>query len=136
LLILEADREVINTQYTMLMNKGDRDEITQLMKDALSTHTTIISGQFKLIAADLSHIKEQTQKTNGRVTKLEEQRQASLVAELTHFQNCPIADKVELLEQDRASRKNLNRFFVALGSAVVGTAAVIAVIVEIVKSLK
>jgi len=120
----------------MLMNKEDREEIRQLLKDVLSAHTATIDGQFNLIVSDLSHIKEQTTKTNGRVTKLEEQRQAALLLEASHFQNCPVAEKVEVLELDRTTRKGLTRFLISAGATIVGFSTLVVTIIEILKALK
>jgi len=120
----------------MLMTIEDREEMKDLMKGILSTHTAVINGQFKLIASDLTHIKEQTTKTNGRVTKLEEQRQAALLLEASHFQNCPIAEKVEVLELDRTTRKGLTRFLISAGATLVGFSTLVVTIIEILKALK
>lgn len=119
----------------MLMTKDDRDEMRQLMKDVLYAHTAAIDGQFKVIASDLAHIKEQTTKTNGRVTKLEDYRQSALLTEANHFQNCPVAGQVELLKIESTSRKSLRNFLVYAGSFVVGSAAVIVAVIEILKAI-
>jgi len=120
----------------MLMTKEDREEMKDLLKGILATHTAVINGQFKVIAADLTHIKEQTTKTNGRVTKLEEQRQASLLAEASHFKNCLVVERVETLEEERTARKGLTRFLISAGATIVGFSTLVVTIIEILKALK
>lgn len=102
------------------MDSNDIAVIESLLKAHQKQITSELSGQFNLIANDLAHIKEQTTKTNGRVTKLEGQMGTVLLSEATHGQNCPVLPRLETLEKSELRKQSIYKFLIWF-SASVGT---------------
>ena len=69
------------------MTKLDKDEIKEMLNDVITLHT-------EPIKLELSHIKEQTTKTNGRVNKLEEKTEALNIKDIEHYNKCTVVSKV------------------------------------------
>lgn len=80
--------------------------------------TTLMNSQFINVHERLDEIKEQTTKTNGRVTELEKQ-------EILHVIKCPNASKIRTLEDNQLSDKSIKRWLVT-AVAVTGSLSVIA----------
>lgn len=59
-----------------------------------------LQGEFKNINDKLDKIKADTQKTNDRVTKLEDEVNELKLKEVQHIINCPVLPKVEKIEDD------------------------------------
>lgn len=57
-----------------------------------------LDAQFYNVHDTLDAIREQTTKTNGRVTKLEGEMSEVKINEISHVINCPVSPKVETLE--------------------------------------
>ena len=115
------------------MDANDIAVIESLLASQRKQITSELSGQFSLIANDLAHIKEQTTKTNGRVTKLEGQMQTVLISEATHGQNCPVMPRLEALEKSELRKQSIYKFLMWIGTALgilVGAAAGIAEILK------
>ena len=71
------------------MTKPEIDLIDEKFKGL----TTLMNAQFQNIHERLDEIKEQTTKTNGRVTQLEKQ-------DLTHVLRCPQTAKIDQINKD------------------------------------
>ena len=117
----------------MLMDVNDIAIIESLLEANRKQITGELSGQYNLIKNDLSHIKEQTTKTNGRVTKLEGQMQNVLLQEASHDQNCPVLSRVEILEKSELRKQSIYKFLIWFGSALVALLAGVVSFVEIAK---
>ena len=65
------------------MNKDDRAELREILDDVMQGHINEITGRFNVQHIKLVEIKEQTTKTNGRVTELEKE-QAKIKTELSN----------------------------------------------------
>ena len=94
---------------------------------------------FELQNKDIQFIKDQTLKTNGRVTKLEEFKDIAAKVIETRSNDCPlrdevkvIEDKVNLIEKESYSKNQIKKFVIATVS-VVGT--IVGVITAIFKLL-
>ena len=53
------------------MKQKNRKELREILNDVLKGHTAEVNGKFEVIKTELSIIKEQTTKTNGRVNDLD-----------------------------------------------------------------
>lgn len=69
---------------------------------------------------NITEIKAQTTKTNGRVTELEKK-------ELTHIQSCPVAPKVEKINEELAEYKMFKKY-PKIGIAIIAAAVLIFII--------
>lgn len=72
-----------------MMTEKDVNAIRQMITDLLSIHTENIDGKFNVIRVELSAIKEQTTKTNGRVSRHDEDLTAINKAKDLYYTNCP-----------------------------------------------
>lgn len=114
------------------MTQQDSNTIRQLLTDILSTHTAEIDGKFNLIKQELNFIKEQTTKTNGRVTKHDEIIQSIQMIEKDHFIKCPNTDRLGLLEDSETARKSVYRFIILVGSFVSTFIVIVIAIIELI----
>lgn len=71
-----------------------------------------ISYNLKEINMKLGSIEEQTKKTNGRVTKLEDNVIQIEKNEDKHANNCPHAEKIKKLEENALTSKAIVNFFI------------------------
>lgn len=96
------------------MNQKDRAEIRNMLIDAMKSHSEnvelIIKGKFDVIDFKLDAIKEQTTKTNGRVTANEADIQKLKESNIGHVINCPNTAKITTLEQMEFGRKAVSTF--------------------------
>ena len=106
------------------MTAQDREAINEMMINAING----LGGRFDLIEYKLNEIKEQTTKTNGRVTKLEEK-------ELLHVVNCPQNVRLEKIEDTQKGTTVINKWLVrvvAIAASLVGmTWALIQIITKL-----
>lgn len=105
------------------MDSNDIAIIESLLKAQQKQLSSELSGQFNLIANDLAHIKEQTTKTNGRVTKLEGQMQDVLLAEAGHEQFGAVIGRVDKLEKSELQKQSIYKFLFWFGTALGALAA-------------
>ena len=95
------------------MTKEDKDEIKEILHDYVKGIVAQQDAKFDIIDFKLDAIKEQTTKTNGRVTKLEDK-------ESLHIKDCPIRPKVEALEKESNVRFGIKHFIIT-GIAIIAT---------------
>ena len=70
----------------------------ELMDEKFKGLTTLMNAQFTNIHERLDEIKEQTLKTNGRVTELEKLSNLHTLSINTQQMNCPNTKKIENME--------------------------------------
>jgi hypothetical protein len=80
------------------MNKGDREEVRQLLVDVMGKPLEAINGQYRLVSNQLTNIETQTIKTNGRVTQAEHDIKELQMGEIKHVVNCPMVPRLEKIE--------------------------------------
>lgn len=110
------------------MSKDDKEKVRQMMQDILSGHTHEVIGRFNVIHANLVQIKEQTTKTNGKVSKLETDVKTLYENDIKHALNCPFASRVEELEKSEISRKSVLKF---VGVTIVATGTIVGIVTAI-----
>ncbi len=74
-----------------------------LIEEKFKGMTSLMNAQFDNVNDWLERIEEQTKKTNGRVSALENK-------ELLHTTNCPIAPKVRVIEDTLLSQRSIKKF--------------------------
>jgi hypothetical protein len=94
------------------MNKGDKEEIREMLTDILGGHLENIDGKFNVIDEKINSVIVQTTRTNGRVLKLEDKTQTLEIRDKEHIINCPIAERVKTLEDTRTGTKSIIRFII------------------------
>ena len=95
------------------MSKQELELIDEKFKGLAS----LINARFENVEDRLERIEGQTTKTNGRVTSLEHK-------ELTHIQSCPVAPKVEKINEELAEYKMFKKY-PKIGLAIVAAAVLI-----------
>jgi predicted nuclease with TOPRIM domain len=115
------------------MDATDRAEIRQMLTDVLAGHTSEINGRYNVIHSNLIQIKEQTTKTNGRVTALEDKLEKLEKTEIQHIINCPNTGRISVLETAEISRKSVFRFVSIVAVVAASTAGIVIAIIELVK---
>jgi len=121
-----------------MSTKESRDEIRQLLTDVLSAHANDMNGRFNVMHTQLIHIKEeitdikeQVTKANGRTkileTEVDDIRLKGLaeletikLKELEHILRCPQLPRIEKLEKKEIGRAAIIKFIV-LAATLAGT---------------
>lgn len=118
------------------MTEHEMNMIRQTMNDVLSIHTAEINGRFNVIHTQLLAIKEQTTKTNGRVTKNEEVLKGLEIADINHLAKCPNQSRIKALEDSKTEESGAYKFVFKAGSIVGGIALIVIAILELVFKAK
>lgn len=72
----------------------------ELIEEKFKGLHALLHARFENVEDRLDRIEEQTTKTNGRVTKLEDKQHASEIIAATHVINCPNVSKIKAIEDD------------------------------------
>ncbi len=88
------------------MTHEDKQELKEILHNYIEGVIAQQDAKFDIIDYKLDAIKEQTTKTNGRVTKLEE-------SNMSHIINCPVAPKVRALEDNQLTNKAIKKWVAA-----------------------
>lgn len=111
------------------MNIKDKEDIRELIKNLIQIQNENIFGKFELIKQELNYIKEQTTKTNGRVTNLESEMKDYELHKNDHLHNCPNNSKILKLEQFQQKYTiTKNNFYTTITGAVVLSTLIIQVL--------
>ena len=114
------------------MDANDRAEIRQMLTDILAGHTNEINGRYNVIHSNLIQIKEQTTKTNGRVTALETKLDTLEKTEIQHVINCPNTKRISELENNELGRKSIYRFIGTVAFVIFSVAGLVIAVMEII----
>lgn len=87
------------------MTVEERKEIKELLDNHLVSLMAQHNVKYQIIDFKLDAIKEQTTKTNGRVSKLEEREQI-------HVMNCPMISRVRNLEDNQLTEKAIKKWVI------------------------
>lgn len=120
------------------MTHTDKEDLKLIMSSAVSEFAATTNGKFDVIKVELEAIKQQTTKTNGRVSKIEEkiednedefnhkitEIEARLeqlkINDIEHVINCPNLSKIKSLESQisatRAIKKYIYTSIILLGA--------------------
>jgi predicted nuclease with TOPRIM domain len=111
------------------MTFEEKSEFREMITDIYATHNAKIDGKFNVIRVELAAIKEQTTKTNGRVTKLEDKIETKITDKISNIDNrieilktndiehilhCPNISKIQELENQQLSRKSITKFMLIM----------------------
>lgn len=112
------------------MEKADKEEIKELISQALGGLHARTESKFDIIDLKLESILTQTTKHNHRMSKIEAEKllqDAKIVVlekqELLHDSNCPQKDRVRKLEDEQLSRRSIRSWVIAssiLASTITG----------------
>jgi hypothetical protein len=69
-----------------------------------------LESEFKHIRTELTYIKEQTTKTNSRVSHLEDDIVSLKLADVNHVVNCPINPKVDQIKDDLEEYRVMKKY--------------------------
>jgi len=118
----------------MMSTKESRDEIRQLLTDVLSAHANDMNGRFNVMHTQLVHIKEeitdikeQVTKANGRTKTLESDVTAMQLKEIEHILTCPQLGRIDKLEKKEIGRSAIVKF-ILLAATLAGTIGGIVVV--------
>lgn len=90
------------------MTKQDKDEIKEIIHDYITGVIALQNAKYDLIDFKLDSIKEQTTKTNGRVTKLEDEISANDV----NMVDSPVAKRIRALEDNQSNIRALKKWII------------------------
>lgn len=99
----------------------ERKEIIEMIEEKLATKEAYNEGLFKVIDNKLDSIKEQTTKTNGRVTSLELSVRNDISELDKHKLSCPLRNEVRIIQDKQLSNETIKTFLVKLGVVIVGS---------------
>ena len=120
------------------MTQNDRAEIRQMLIDILSGQTEEMKGRYNVIHANLTQIKEQTTKTNGRVSSLEKKVDSLERNDIEHLIKCPQLVRISnnetrllSLENVNFSRKAIFKFIAGLWAVTLALVGIAITIIEL-----
>jgi hypothetical protein len=116
----------------MALTRSDKEDIQQMHDMTINHIKEILTLTTNNIKSDLSAIKEQTTKTNGRVTILEQTLPHTL-------ENCPMGSRMDALWTDRIANKSIKKWQIAaltIGGAIVGSIVSIIAVFEFILKYK
>ena len=100
-----------------MLDKEQQAEVRQILADVTAKHYAEIKGMLNVMSANLMRIESigsrteaHAEKTNGRVTKLEDEVSGLKMADLKHSANCPNAGRIKALEDAEIGRKAVKQF--------------------------
>jgi len=109
------------------MTVEDKSEIKELLHDYISGVMARQDSKFEIIQFKLDYIKEQTTRTNGRVTKIED-----TISDLEkHPASCILASKVRIIEDALLSQTSIKRWIAASIALTGGFLGVIAIALQL-----
>jgi len=100
------------------MNAQDKIEIKEILHDYVSGVMARVDSKFEIIDIKLDNIYDQTKKTNGRVTVLEDK-------ENNRMSTCPNVSKIRVLEDNALQTKSVKKW-------IVGTVSIFGILMSIV----
>jgi hypothetical protein len=104
----------------MALTQQDKTEIREMLMDCMAGNHARTESKFEIIEVKLNHILEQTTKTNGRVSKLEDDNHDFK----NHVKNTHDYDnKIRSLEDNQLTTKSVKKWIigsVSIASLVVG----------------
>ena len=113
------------------MTAQDRTEIRQMLTDILSGYTEEMKGRYNVIHSNLVQIKEQTTKTNGRVSATENEIDLLKLAEANHITMCPQVQRIAKLESSEVSRRAILKFLGMMWIGTIGFAGIVIAVIEL-----
>jgi hypothetical protein len=90
----------------------DIQELKQILSDKLEENRALIESKFEIIELKLNNIQEQTTKTNGRVTALENEMIIVQKNEIKHNLACPQLPIIRDLQRENDNQKSIKNFFI------------------------
>lgn len=78
-----------------MIEQREIDLLTDLFEEKFKGLHIKMDAEFTVINTQLTQIKEQTTKTNGRVSELEPKVQELQLREVTHYTECPNVKKID-----------------------------------------
>mgnify|MGYP003607020848 FL=1 len=114
------------------MTEKDQAVLRQVLIDVIATHTAEIDGKFNVIQSELIHIKEQTTKTNGRVTKHDEMIGDLQKADIQHLVNCPMESRMKQLEISEFSKRGMWKMILIIAGSITGLTTIVSTILQII----
>lgn len=84
----------------MAITSRDIELFSSLLDEKLKGVHAKIDAEFTVVNMQLSQIKEQTTKTNGRVSRLEENVTSLEKREIYHYTECPNSEKIESINSE------------------------------------
>lgn len=88
------------------------DELRDMMESVVEKYHKFTSDPLKIINYKLDSIEEQTTKTNGRLTKVEEKVHGLEISDATRIQNCPQAKKIDELIESSISVRTIKNMVI------------------------
>ena len=117
----------------MALTNNDIEIIERIIVASTSEHFGNMDKTLVYIKAKVENIEVQTTKHNGRMTKLETKTNELELADIDHANECPLWDKVGVLESKEKARSTIKSFLITVGSFMLGGATIGGIIFEILK---
>lgn len=139
---LEAKLSQIINQAMQLHTSETNNKLSEI-NAKIDVRDTFFEGELKVIKVKLESIEEQTKKTNGRVTKLEDNNKDTeekingqmkimnssievlKTNDIEHILHCPNLSRIKDLEDTQLTNKSILKFIVLLLSGLSALALII-----------
>ena len=139
---LEAKLSQIINQALQLHTSETNNKLSEI-NAKIDVRDTFFEGELKVIKVKLESIEEQTKKTNGRVTKLEDNNKDTeekingqmkimnssievlKTNDIEHILHCPNLSRIKDLEDTQLTNKSILKFIVLLLSGLSALALII-----------
>lgn len=115
------------------MTDKDREAVRQMLSDVIALQTADLHKKLDLTIQELGFVKEQTTKTNGRVTKHDEVIRKLELEDANHLAKCPNMKRIEGLENDQSERGGALKFIRFAGWILFSVSALVIAWLELFK---
>lgn len=111
----------------------EQNELLKHIELMLQNRWDKTDSRFELMLKDLNYIKEQTTKTNGRVSVIEAKIELLEKESDSHYHNCPLNQRMKDVEETLLKRRSIQNWIVKAIAVISGAIALIFLIDKLLK---
>lgn len=109
------------------------EDYRKYIEEKFRGFTKLMDANFNNVLDKLDSIEEQTKKTNGRVTKLEQEVEQIKLDDINHIIKCPLNNEVKQIKDDLLEYKFMKKYpkLSLIGLAFIGVIMIVMTLSQI-----